>query len=150
MSNLDYIEEFIIKWDMGNYPIRKRVKVLKWLERNFPYEGIAYRGGDNSKPKPPVSWTKDLDSLLYYWHHVGISNTSILAWQSDIDGIDVSDIAEYYIDNASTKKEFFRAERLISFKEVLSLYVPEMMNIGKIKEIGFGPNREVIFRKRNA
>lgn len=143
-TDLYNIEEFIIGWDMGNFNVEDNGQILNWLEDEFPFQGLVYRGGNNSNPKPPVSWTKTEESLIYYWHHVGIPNGEIPAWYSSIVGIDIPQVAKWYMRNADTNKHKFRAKRLYEFNEVISLYTPQqILRFGTIVEKGFGRNREV-------
>lgn len=145
----DYIEEFLVGWDRGDYDVRSRRDVLKWLRNNFFYAGRAYRGGRSTAAKPPVSWTKSIDALIGYWHEVGIPAREIPAWEAEIDaGIDVPAVARWYLTAGGT--DVRRAERFMKFEEVITLEplsalrdVTWVEPVGVLVERGMGRRRTV-------
>ncbi len=161
MDFLEIVGSFLIHWDRGDYDIRGNQTDLAFLLDEFPYEGPAYRGERKGlvapsppvSPKPPVSWSKTLEGLIDFWSlagipsrpyirllfpdNVGYSRTiqEIPAYEAIVYGVDVEGLARWYLSQPDRDTTIdFRAERLISFKEVVTLEVPEMELIGKLVE----------------
>ena len=140
MTDDEIIREFVVKWDRGSYPAGQRKKQLARLAEMFPYSGRAVRGTNSTKVTPPLSWTTNVPTLLQYWSHVGVPKRQIKAFEATLEepSIDLRKVARWFLGNHPTSKDLFRAERLRDFDEVVSLYVPVMVEIGRIVEIKTG------------
>jgi hypothetical protein len=102
----------------------------------YPYVGPAYRGGEIDRPAPPVSWAKSRTALEYYFTHIwGRARGRPLrmaAWRADVEAIDLEQLALDYLEEHPSSRQAFRAERLASFREVITLETPPMQRIGTL------------------
>jgi len=128
------VTEFVVHWDMGDYDVKRNQRFLRTLAEEFQYDGALYRGGKNDFPPPPVSWSKDKKSLQYYFTHIWGTrgSLSIPAWKTTAAGIDVEEIAFWFLKHEPQSKDAFRAKRLASFREVITLGIPPMKQIGTL------------------
>lgn len=147
--NVRRVEHFILHWDTGDYDVEANWRFLEQLQDAFPYEGRLVRGGATDAPLPPVSWSKGPVSLEFYfteiWGAQRLSRAlSIPAWIAEGIGIDLEALGEWFIRRAPSPRNVFRAERLASFREVVTLYVPLMTRLGTLRQTPRG----VVLRRR--
>jgi len=135
--SIDEVGQFLYHWDYGGYKTGDNKHVLEALLQKFPYQGTAYRGTGDLKTKPPLSWAKTLKAVVSFWQVCGVGRQPMAIYKSATHGIDLTAVCKWYLSQPDRDTKIdFRAKRLASFREVLTLDKPTQMTlVGHVNQV---------------